>query len=160
MLLAVLPTVLKAQELPRNTGKCHSQCDQCLSPVPLHGPQQSQGQLSRVGVQGRAGHSCPGAQGWAPEQDTQGTQPPKARQSSEMQLVMFAPAVSVAEAELQVMGTRSSTGRIFWQSVFSMYVKHFYVQSAVRPGADYCCHTLWAVESLDHLQCSKNGTAI
>lgn len=118
--------------------------------------------MCRAG-QGRAalgGHSCPGAQGQAPEQDTQGTQPPKARQSSEMQLVMFAPAVSVAEAELQVMGTRSSTGRIFWQSVFSMYVKHFYVESAVKPGADYCCHTLWAIESLDHSQCSKNGTAI
>lgn len=41
-----------------------------------------------------------------------------------MQFVMFAPGVSVAEAEVQVMGTRSSTGKIFWQAMFSMYVKH------------------------------------
>lgn len=69
-----------------------------------------------------------------------------------------------AGAELQVMGTSNSAGRIFWQSMlpqlFQTHVKHFYVQCAIKPGADNGCHTHWATESLDHLQWSKNGRII
>lgn len=64
-----------------------------------------------------------------------------------------------AEAEQQGMGTRSSTGRIVWQSIlsqlFSRYAEHFDVQCAIKPGAHYCCHSHGAIESLDHLQCSR-----
>lgn len=83
-----------------------------------------------------------------------------------MPFVMFAPGASLGLQEPHCKSWEQADvlegffDSPCYHSCFQCMFKHFCVQRAIKPGADDCCHTHWAVQSSDHLQCSKKGTAI
>lgn len=85
-----------------------------------------------------------------------------------MPFVMFAPGASLGLQELHCKSWEQADvlegffDSPCYHSCFQCMFKHFCVSvlRAIKPGADDCCHAHWAVQSSDHLQCSKKDTAI